>query len=90
MAPLQSRLSVFGTLGGGVWFFHRAGITRGNVLTVAESIHGVLGIGGGMDVRLSRFISIRVDVRDYVSGRDLSGVPGRNHWKPMFGFVFHN
>jgi hypothetical protein len=58
-------------------------------LTTAILDHGVLSFGDGMDFRLSEFFSIRVDVRDYVTGRDLAGVLGRNHFLPMFGFALH-
>jgi hypothetical protein len=34
-------------------------------------------------------LSLRVDARDYVTGRNLSGVRGRNHLLPLFGFAFH-
>jgi len=36
----------------------------------------------------ARLFSIRVDARDYVTGRGLGGVLGRNHFLPMLGVVF--
>jgi hypothetical protein len=91
MAPLQSRISVFGALGGGYGSFSNPTLTSDNPpdLKTRDVGHGVIGIGGGVDVRLSRFFSIRVDVRDYVTGRNLGGVPGRNHILPMMGFAVH-
>ena len=47
------------------------------------------GIGGGVDFRLSRHFSIRVDARDYLTGRELGGIPGRNHFLPMVGLKSH-
>jgi hypothetical protein len=32
---------------------------------------------------------IRVDARDYVTGRGLGGVVGRNHFLPMLGLALH-
>jgi opacity protein-like surface antigen len=91
MVPLQSRLSVFGAVGGGFGGFSNATLTSDNPpdLKTRDTTHGVLGVGGGLDFRLSRYVSIRVDVRDYVTGRGLGGVPGRNHLLPMMGIAFH-
>ena len=91
MVPLQSRLSVFGAVGGGFGGFSNATLTSDNPpdLKTRDTTHGVLGGGGGLDFRLSRYVSIRVDVRDYVTGRGLGGVPGRNHLLPMMGIAFH-
>jgi len=91
MAPLHSRLSVFGTVGGGWGLFNTPTLTADNPPNLsANSVwHGVFGIGGGFDIRLSRHFSIRVDARDYITGRGLSGVPGRNHFLPMLGPAYH-
>lgn len=90
MLPLASRISVFACAGAGVGFFDYPVIESSNPLLTANSIdHGVFAFGGGVDFRLSRVFSLRLDVRDYVTGRDLGGVPGRNHLLPVFGFVFH-
>jgi hypothetical protein len=90
MLPLSSRVSVFATAGGGVGFLSYPAVESSNPpLTTNQPTHGVFSFGGGMDFRLSPHFSIRVDVRDYVTGRDLAGVPGRNHLLPMIGFVMH-
>jgi hypothetical protein len=91
MAPVQSRISVFGAMGGGVGWFENATLTSDNPpdLKTHSVIHGVFSFGGGVDFRLSRFISVRVDVRDFVTGRELGGISGRNHPMPMMGFAAH-
>jgi hypothetical protein len=91
MVPIHSRISVFGALGGGYGSFSVPTLTSDHPpdLKASGPGHGVLSFGGGIDFRLARHFGLRVDVRDYVTGRDLSGVPGRNHLFPMFGPVFH-
>jgi len=91
MAPVQSRISVFGVLGGGWGDFSVPTLTSDNPpdLKTSDANHFVTDLGGGIDIRLSRFFSLRVDVRDYVTGRNLAGVPGRNHLVPSLGFAVH-
>ena len=90
MMPLSSRISALANAGGGGGFFEYPAIqsTTPNLTTNVIN-HGVLDFGGGVDFRISQFLSLRVTVVDYVTGRNLSGVPGRNHPIPMFGFVMH-
>jgi hypothetical protein len=40
--------------------------------------------GGGLDFRLTRLISLRGEVRDFVSRKGIGLTDGRNH--PVFGF----
>lgn len=89
--PVRSRISVFGAIGGGIGAFDNPAVTSDNPpkLTVNEVVHGVFSAGGGFDIRLSHSFSCRVDVRDYITGRDLSGIPGRNHLLPMIGVVWY-
>jgi hypothetical protein len=91
MAPVQSRISVFGVLGAGWGDFSVPTLTSDNPpdLKSGDTGHFVTDLGGGIDIRLSRLFSFRVDVRDYVTGRDLGGVPGRNHLLPSLGFAVH-
>jgi len=91
MVPVHSRVSLFGALGGGYGNFDYPTLTSDNPPhpTTHQVGHFVTGAGGGADIRLTRTFSFRVDVRDYVTGRGVSGVPGRNHVLPMMGFAFH-
>jgi hypothetical protein len=90
MLPLAPRISVFAAAGGGGGFFSYPAIeSSGPPLTTNDVNHGVLSFGGGVDFRLSRNFSLRLDFHDYLTGRNLNGVPGRNHLLPMVGFVFH-
>jgi len=90
MMPVSSRVSVFGMAGGGGGFFDYPAIQSTTPNLTTNSIdHGVLDFGGGVDFRLSKWFSLRADLVDYVIGRNLVGVPGRNHPLAMFGFVLH-
>ncbi len=91
MVPVASRISVFGALGAGFGEFSNPSLTSDNPpdLKTTEPGHFVVGVGGGVDFRLNRLFSIRVDVRDYITGRNLGGVAGRNHLLPMLGVAFH-
>jgi hypothetical protein len=91
MVPVQSRISVYGAVGAGWGTFNNPTLTSDNPpkLTTNNVTDFVASFGGGVDVRLIPMLSLRFDTRDYVTGRNLSGVPGRNHILPMFGFAFH-
>jgi hypothetical protein len=89
--PVTSRISVFAAAGGGFGDFNNPTLSTDNppVLKTVHVSKGVFGGGGGADFRLMRILSLRLDVRDYVTVRNVSGIPGRNHVLPMFGLVLH-
>lgn len=45
-------------------------------------------LGGGVDFRLTRLLSLRAEVRDFVSGRT-GGLARRNNVAYQFGFALH-
>ena len=90
--PIQSRLSVYGVAGGGIGSVGRdetniskSGIFIGTVRTE----HGVFDVGGGLDFRLTRLLSLRGEGRDFITGKNLGGESGRNHPVYEFGLAFH-
>ena len=89
--PLQSRVSAYGILGGGYGVFRRYELATdaSNGLLVQAVGRWVFDFGGGADVRLSRPFSLRVEVRDFVGGRGLSGVDGRHHVIALGGIALH-
>jgi opacity protein-like surface antigen len=91
MVPVQSRISLFATGGGGFGHFENYALMSDNPpqLKTYVNYHGLFEAGAGIDVRVARHISIRVDARDFVTGRDLGGVNGRNHILPAVGVAFH-
>jgi hypothetical protein len=88
MVPVQSRLSLYAVAGGGVGTFDYAAIA-GTSVTTNDTWHGVFEWGGGIDIRLMRFLSVRVECRDFVTGKGLDGVPGRHHVSPAAGIAWH-
>jgi hypothetical protein len=92
MVPVNSRLSFYAVSGGGFGAFSSAYVTGGANPSVStyDTVHGVFAFGGGADVRLSRWFSLRAEVRDLVTGRELSGTAGREHVLPFFGVAFHH
>lgn len=87
----QSRVSFYAAAGAGIASFAGTA-TIVPPLTVQagnrrNSFAG--GFGGGLDFRLTRLLSLRVDVRDFVTGAGLGGVSGRNHAILQFGPAFH-
>ena len=52
--------------------------------TLVGLLRAALDFGGGLDFRLTRLVSLRAEARDFVTGRGLGGVEGRNH--PIFSF----
>ncbi len=91
MVPLQSRISVYGVLAGGGGFLQSPVIQAGPTpsITSNESAHGMFVTGGGLDVRLAGFLSIRAEARDFITAAGLSGSAGHNHILPALGIVWH-
>ena len=91
MVPVHSRLSFYAVSGGGGGWFSSPTVIGGASPSVSSSstIHGVFAFGGGADVRLSRWFSLRAEVKDLVTGKELSGAAGRHHVLPLFGVAMH-
>ncbi len=88
------RVSFYGAAGGGyAGFWKIDGVVSGPNGTVAAntSFHpsGVFDYAGGVDLRLSRLLSLRVEGRDFVSAANLGGVTGHNHPVFLIGLAFH-
>jgi hypothetical protein len=54
-----------------------------------STLHGSFEFGGGVDFRLSRWFSLRAEVRDLVTGNHLSGAAGRQLVVPTVGVALH-
>ena len=91
MVPVHPRISFYGAAGGGPGFFSYPvqGPPPAETVQANDTVHGVVDFGGGIDLRLNHRFSIRAEVRDFVTGRGLSGVAGPNHIVPVAGFVLH-
>jgi hypothetical protein len=88
----QSRVSFYGAAGVGIASFGASSVTASPPLTsVAKNRENSLAVdfGGGIDLRLTRLLSLRGDVRDFVTRAGLGGVSGRNHGIFQLGIAFH-
>jgi hypothetical protein len=88
---VQSRVSFYASLGGGVAAFtsSRSTVGLGISSSVSSNAAPALDFGGGIDFRLTRLLSIRVEGRDYVTRADAGGYTGRNHPAIDVGCGFH-
>jgi opacity protein-like surface antigen len=84
---LHPRTSFYVTGGAGLAAFdqNRAIIGKGIIsATSGWTSSFAVAFGGGLDFRLTRLISLRGEVRDFVSRKGIGLTDGRNH--PVFGF----
>ncbi len=93
-SPTYGRVSFYGVLGGGLGAFNKIQSTvSGTEGSVNEQwvLHlvPVADFAGGIDLRLSRLLSLRAEGRDFVSGANLGGVSGHNHPAFLVGLGFH-
>lgn len=93
MIPLHVRASVFGRFGGGVGGFNKPELMDGPFpspyLLQKLELHGLLDLGGGVNLRLNTHLSIRGELRDFITRRGLGGVAGRHHVVPLLGVALH-
>jgi hypothetical protein len=92
--PTFGRVSFYGSLGGGFGSFGKIDdvVSGANGTVTANStvqIRPVFDFAGGIDLRLSRLLSLRGEGRDFVSGANLGGVSGHNHPVFLVGLAFH-
>ena len=87
----QSRVSPFVVTGAGVGSFGKAEVYAGSGfgVSVGRAASPVLGFGGGVDFRLTRLLSLRGEVRDFVSRAGMGGTEGRHHPVFVAGLGFH-
>jgi hypothetical protein len=90
--PLHSRVSLYAATGVGVagFFGNRATVVGKQVTASSGSTASFAGaLGGGFDVRLSRLISLRGEVRDFISRKGVNGIDGRHDVIFGAGVGFH-
>jgi hypothetical protein len=91
--PLGGRASLYAAGGGGIgWFGDNAVITGPGLAVIRgqTTATAAFDFGGGLDLRLTRLLSLRGEARDLVtSHKSLSGTGGRNNPIYAFGFAFH-
>jgi opacity protein-like surface antigen len=88
----QSRVSFYAAAGLGFASFAPTSSISVPSLTVISGNRQnsfAVGFGGGIDFRLTRLLSLRGDLRDFVTGAGLGEVTGRNHAILQAGIAFH-
>lgn len=90
VAP-EARVSPFVVLGGGFGTFENAEVRAGLGVGITSErvVSPLLSFGCGADLRLTRLLSLRGQVRDFVGRAGLGGVEGRHHPVVSVGFGFH-
>lgn len=93
-SPTFGRVSFYGAAGGGIGSLSKTNsvVSGANGTVQVNSlvqIRPVFDYAGGIDVRLSRLLSLRGEGRDFVSAANLGGVSGHNHPVFLVGFAFH-
>jgi hypothetical protein len=90
--PSLGRASFFVTAGGGVGWYARnvVSVNRTSVsLNGGTTATAAFDFGGGMDLRLTRLLSLRGEIRDLVTSQ--GSLNGAGHHNPIFAFgpAFH-
>jgi hypothetical protein len=87
----ESHVSFYAAAGLGVASFASASVVVTPVTIAAGSRENsfAFGFGGGIDLRLTRLLSLRGDARDFVTRAGLGEVSGRNHAIFQAGIAFH-
>jgi hypothetical protein len=78
----QTRVSPYAALGVGVF-------SSGGTAFSGRTTSAAVDFGGGFDVRFTRLLSMRTELRDYVSGSRIGGFQGRNRPAFSVGIAFH-
>jgi opacity protein-like surface antigen len=90
--PTQSRLSVFAAGGFGYGSFaHLETLVEPSLVETQStfSTHLAFDAGGGVDVRLTRLVSLRAEVRDFIGVGSVASLDRRNHVFYELGIALH-
>ena len=89
---VHSRVSLYVAGGAGAGWIKNTEtrFESGDVIRVSRGrTAGVVGFGGGMDFRLTRFVSLRGEARDFFTPTAATWSPSRNHVIFNFGLGLH-
>ena len=87
---LQRRLSLYGAGGIGVATFGIGSVLATNeALVPSWTTSGAADLAAGLDFRLTRLLSLRTELRDYITSPNRGGVAARNHVIYQWGVSFH-
>jgi hypothetical protein len=91
--PTPTRISFYAAIGGGVATFNEMD-ARINGQLVASStgdsgFSPAFDFGGGIDFRITYWLSFRAEGRDYITSSGYGGTAGSNHPQFLAGLAFH-
>jgi hypothetical protein len=91
MFHVQRRVSLYAATGfGAAWLnTFTATVAQSVTSTSRTTTHPAGELGGGIDVRLSRLLSLRGETRDFITSGTLAGAVARNHALFQFGIGLH-
>jgi len=90
--PTGTRVSFYAALGGGMVINGEKDTIVNGQLTARTDptiASPVADVGAGIDLRLSRFVSLRAEGRDFITPAGLGGTTGHNHTLFLGGIAFH-
>ena len=87
----QARMSFYAALGGGFATFTGSTVTESatGITIVKRRTSAALGLGGGVDFRLTKLLSLRGEIRAFLTKSGLGGASGPAHAIGQFGIAFH-
>jgi len=89
----HSRISFYATGGAGMAAFNEnRSVVASDSISIRErwTLGPAVGFGGGLDLRLTRLMSLRAEARDFVTtAKGLGGVEGHHHPVYGIGLGFH-
>lgn len=87
----ESRVSFYGAAGFGIASFGATSfiLPGPTYVSVGRLNSAAFDFGGGVDFRLTRLLSLRADVRDFITRVHVGGITGRNHVMFQAGIAFH-
>jgi hypothetical protein len=90
--PTRTRISFYAALGGGMVINgEKDTLVNGQLTARTDPTVASLAadFGGGIDLRLSRLFSLRVEGRDFITPAGLGGTLGHNHAVFLAGIAVH-
>lgn len=87
----ESRVSFYGAAGFGIASFGATSFILPGPTFVSRTRQNsaAFDAGGGIDFRLTQLLSLRADVRDFITRVHVGGITGRNHVMFPAGIAFH-
>ena len=89
---IHPRIAIYGSVGGGLAVLEsKMSLVAPNLIsdTNGSDVTAALGLGAGIDFRLTRLLSLRAEGRDFITRAGLGGETGHSHAFFTVGVGFH-